>query len=169
MFVLAAVPAMSRLLHNSASRRTPKPLPTAGFAVAVVVAAITTTGVGYAWRDRGAHLGWVPMSRTAVGAIQGCDGPLFNGFADGGVLTWLVSQRKVFIDSRGVRGLSRRPCTTSRKADLRGKYDELFRQFGIGCAVVDAQSPMAHALLLDWRMQEVYADARWRIFRRRDH
>src|SRR5262249_24820766 len=102
MFVLAAAPAMSRLLPAATTVRRVKPLAAAAAMLLVIFFGLVTGVVTYAWRERGAHLGWVPISSSAIQAIRQCDGPLFNGFADGGVLTWFVPDRPVFIDSRGV-------------------------------------------------------------------
>jgi hypothetical protein len=166
MFLLTAVPAMSRLWPTAATRRTPRPMPLGNVVLMTIVLAIAALGVAVAWRDRGAHLGWVPMSPAAIDAIRRCDGPLFNGFADGGALTWFVPERKVFVDSRGAEAYPLDLLKQSREADLHGRYHEVFRQFGIRCAVVAADSPMAHALREDREMDETYADSQWRVFSR---
>ena len=58
--------------------------------------------VAMAWRGGGALLGWKPMSASAVEAVRRCQGSLFNGYADGGILAWFIPERRIFIDSRGV-------------------------------------------------------------------
>jgi hypothetical protein len=170
MFVLAVVPAMSRLLAESqppkpARRTKPAPASAAIFAAAALI--VTTVVVSYAWRDRGAHRGWTPMSGPAIASIRQCEGPLFNGFADGGVLTWFVPDRRVFIDSRGVEAYPLSLLLRSRDADVLGEYDGLFKEFNITCAVVEHGSPMARRLAGDRSMREQYSDPQWAVFSRR--
>ena len=167
MFMLAAVPAMSRLWPSGHRRAKTQPLRTPAVVLAAVVAAVTAGGVTYAWRDRGAHLGWIPIAPSAVAAVRRCEGRLFNGFADGGALTWFVPERKVFVDSRGVEEYPLELLLRSREADLRGRHRELFEDYDIGCAVVREDSAMARALATDREMQEVYSDSTWRVYSHR--
>ena len=167
LFMLVAIPAISRLWPSRDSRRlAPGPLPAASVALIVVAAMTAAAGTVFAWRDGGAHLGWAPMTPSAVAAIRRCEGRVFNGFADGGPLTWFVPDRKVFVDSRGVEAYPLELLLRSRDADMRGKYRELFDEYDIGCAVVQAGSVMARTLATDPQMRQVYADASWRVFSR---
>jgi hypothetical protein len=172
MFILAAAPAMSRLLTASASRaaataRRVKPAPASAAIFVTAVLIVTATIVTYAWRERGAHLGWAPISEPAIASIRRCEGPLFNGFADGGILTWFVPDRRVFIDSRGVEAYPLNLLLRSRDADVLGNYDSLFKEFHIGCAVVANGSMMAQRLSDDRLMRQQYSDHQWSVFTRR--
>jgi hypothetical protein len=176
MFILAGVPAMSRLLCASKTAsaastprrvKPPKPAPAAAAIFVTVVFAVAAIGVAYAWRERGAHLGWAPISTPAIESIRRCDGPLFNGFADGGILTWWVPERRVFVDSRGVEAYPLALLLRSRDADLFGDYDRLFKEFAINCAVVEHGSIMAQRLSADRSMREQYSDPQWVVFTRR--
>jgi hypothetical protein len=163
LFVLAAIPAISRLLRASKPRRAAKPAPagvTIFLALAVIVVASIVT---YAWREQGAHLGWTPMSTSAREAIRQCPGPMFNGFWEGGFLEWFVPERRVFIDSR-VHVYPLDLLQKSHDADLTGHYDGVFREFHIGCAVVTAGSPMARHLAADPAMRQLYSDGQWSVF-----
>jgi hypothetical protein len=168
MFVLAAVPAMSRLLSLSRPEtvRRSKPLSRSGAIFLSGALAVTATMVTYAWRERGRHLGWVPISGPAIAAIRQCEGPMFNGFADGGILTWFVPERPVFIDSRGVEAYPLSLLRQSREADVLGNYDRVFTEFDIGCAVVANGSIMARRLAGDRMMREQYSDHQWSVFAR---
>jgi hypothetical protein len=166
MFVLAAAPAMSRLLPAPERTRRLKPAPASAAIVAAVAIGIAAGCLTFAWRGRGAHLGWAPISASAVESIRRCEGPLFNGFADGGVLTWFVPDRLVFVDSRGVEAYPASLLLRSRNADLFGDYDRLFRDFHIGCAVVANGSIMARRLAGDASMRERYSDQQWTVFQR---
>jgi hypothetical protein len=163
LFVLAAIPAISRLLRSSKPRRAAKPAPagvTIFLALAVIVVAVIVT---YAWRAQGAYLGWTPMSTSAREAIRQCPGPMFNGFWEGGFLEWFVPERRVFIDSR-VHVYPLDLLQKSHDADLTGHYDGVFREFHIGCAVVTAGSPMARHLAADPAMRQLYSDGQWHVF-----
>ena len=89
------------------------------------------------------------MSASAIEAVRRCQGPLFNGFADGGVIAWFVPERRIFVDSRGVEAYPIQLLLRSREADLSGHYRQLFEDFEIGCAAVAAGSPIARQLAAD--------------------
>lgn len=166
LFVLAGVPAMSRLLPLQSERRPARALSPAGLATLTLVAVAAAAGVVYVWRDGGIHLGWRPIAAPAVAAIRNCEGRLFNGFADGGALTWFVPERQVFVDSRGVEAYPLALLRRSREADLHGRYQELFADTQIRCAFVQNGSVMANTLSSDGSMRTIYADRQWRVFRR---
>jgi hypothetical protein len=164
MFALAAAPAMSRLLPAATAVQRVRALPAGGMIFLVIFFGVVTGVVTYAWRDRGAHLGWVPISSSAIEAIRQCKGPLFNGFADGGTLTWFVPDRPVFIDSRGIEAYPLNLLQRSRNADLSGDYDRLFKEFHIHCVAVAKGSIMAMRLAADPLMREQYSDPQWAVF-----
>ena len=173
MFVLAVVPAISRLLTTgstesteSAPARRVKPAPAAAAIVAAVMLAATAACVAYAWRERGTYLGWLPISESAIESIRQCDGPIYNGFADGGILVWFVPEQRAFIDSRGVEAYPLSLLQRSRDADLFGDYQRLFGDFNIRCAVVTRGSVMARRLTDDRGMREYYSDRQWVVFTR---
>jgi hypothetical protein len=169
IFVLAAAPAISRLLPARATVRRTQPRPAAASAAIflLVVLVIATSLVAYAWRDRGAHLGWTPISPPAIDAIRRCDGPLFNTFDDGGALTWFVRDRPVFIDSRAMEAYPIGLLQRSRAADVSGDYQQLFADFHITCAAVATGSVVAQRLAADPSMHTQYADREWTVFRER--
>ena len=168
LFMLAAVPAMSRLLPEGRPRLTHRPMPVAAWVILGTVVTFAASGVAIAWRGGGARLGWAPMSAGAIEATRNCRGSLFNGFAAGGPLTWFVPDRPVFVDSRGVEAYPVSLLLRSRAADLTGDYRQLFDEFDIGCAVVESNSVMARALTREPRMRTTYADGQWRVFERKD-
>jgi hypothetical protein len=164
MFVLTAVPAISRVRPATVKQRVEKPAPAGAAVLLGLVLAGAAGAVAYAWRDDGAHLGWVPMRPGAVAAVRQCDGPLFNGFADGGVLTWFVPERRILVDSRGVEAYPLDLLLKSRDADMAGRYESLFSEFGIRCAAVANGSVMASQLAKNPAMELRFADEQWRVF-----
>lgn len=135
--------------------------------VVAIAAAVTAACVTYAWRERGVHRGWLPITAPAIASIRQCDGPLWNGFADGGILTWFVPDRPVFVDSRGVEAYPLSLLLRSRDADVFGNYEGLFKEFEIRCAAAANGSIMARRLSADPSMLEQYSDPQWIVFARR--
>ncbi len=164
-FMLVAIPTLSRFTKSERRERTPAPGPEVLFLVgaAVVVAAAVAA---YRWRDGGKFLGWSPMSRAAAAAIASCNGPLFNGFEDGGPIVWFVHGRKVFVNSQ-VEAYPRSLLARSRLADVEGAYKSLFADYAISCAAVSSGSVMSRRLAADTDATQIYADAQWTVFEMR--
>ena len=161
-FVLAAVPALSRLIPTIPRPNAPPPgrvmqMMTAG---ALVVATLV---VAARWQHGGAALGWKPIAPAAVSAVRACPAPLYNTMYEGGALMWFVPQQRVFIDGR-IEAYPEELFRRSRRADLDGDYKSLFSQYGIHCAVVGAKSPLAAALESDPMMLMRYSDADLDVF-----
>jgi hypothetical protein len=154
-FLMLAAPAASRLLgvrfrFRSPWRRPPATssadhprfnlilLGGAGLAAAAIVIA--------AWTLAPQTLGWRPIGDGALRAVQTCDGPLYNRYDEGGYLIWLAPEQKVFIDSRH----DPFPPAFMREAiDVqyeRRPYQPLFARWGIRCAFLPADAPIASAL-----------------------
>jgi len=167
MFAMTAVPAVSRLLPARERPRRPRPMPTGGLVLIGVAVLSALAGVGMAWRQQGAALGWRPVSSAAIEALERCPDPLFNGLVEGGPLTWFVPDRKVFVDSRGVEAYPVDLLVDTRRAELEGVYVELFNRFLIRCAVVGPRSRLAGALDVDPQMERRYLDGTLAIFARR--
>lgn len=161
-FMLVAVPALSRLIAPTrVARSNPAgtwAMPLLGAAL-VVALAITA----YRWRDGGKMLGWLPMSPAAANATARCDGPLFNGFEDGGPIMWFVPGRQVFVDSR-VEAYPFPLLARSRRADVGGMYKSLFADYAISCATVPTGSVMAFRLAKDVDAVRTYSDDQWSVF-----
>ena len=163
-FALVAAPTVSRLLpvvRRTRVRAAARP------AVALIaVAALGIAGLSmYRWRSDGLHLGWQPIGPDAIQVVRSCPDPLYNEFGTGGPLTWLVPERRVFIDGRVEAypaGFLRRATT----AELTGDYKPLFAAYGIRCAVLRTQSKPAIALRSDPSMRTMFDDGEWVIFAR---
>jgi hypothetical protein len=117
------------------------------------------------WHDRGEQLGWHPLSDSLIEAVRRCPDRLFNHLEDGGYLMWELPSRHVFVDSR-IHAYPLDLLKQSRDADLRGEYADAFRQYGIRCAIVATDSPLAHRLEHDHAMTRTYADHQRIVFER---
>ena len=70
---------------------------------------------------------------------------------------WALPSRSIFVDSR-MNAYPLDLLKQSREADLHGEYLHVFREYGIRCAVVATDSPLAHRLENDRAMLRTYAD-----------
>jgi hypothetical protein len=100
-----------------------------------------------------------------IEAVRECPDRLFNRLEDGGYLMWALPSRPVFVDSR-MNAYPVDLLKQSREADLRGEYVNVFREYGIRCAVVATDSPLAHRLEHDPVMARTYADDQRIVFER---
>jgi uncharacterized membrane protein len=161
-FALVAAPTVSRLLPIAERTRVrPARRP------ALALLALTALGIAglstYRWRSDGLHLGWQPMGPDAIQAVRNCPDPLYNEFGTGGTLTWLVPERRVFIDGR-VEAYPADFLRRATRAELTGDYKPLFAEYGIRCAILRTESKPAIALRSDPSMRPVFDDGEWVIF-----
>jgi len=162
-FALVAAPAVAALLPES--NRTSRRRAAAWPAYAMVVAAIASAALAVSsrWQNGGVQLGWRPLSSGVLEALRDCGDPIFNPLEAGGPLTWSMSERRIFVDSRmdayPVDLLAR-----SRRADLFGDYQGLFREFKFNCALVKTTSLMRDRLSTDSSMRLVYTEPEYTVF-----
>ena len=166
-FAVIAAPVLSRIIRwgNALPGRVSPPARAGAYVMVVLAFAAAAIAVRIGWRDGGVRLGWRPMSDSVVNAVRMCSGRMFNHLADGSYLMWALPSRRVFVDSR----MSAYPLDLlkrSREADLHGVYADLFREYGIGCAVVSTDSPLYQRLAADRSMTAIYADAGRAVFQR---
>ena len=132
---------------------------TAGVLAGVVVVAVVIVGI--AWSAPLPRLGWNPISPEVTAAIDGCDGPLYNSYDDGGYLVWFMPERKVFLDSRQ----DPYPVELIQqdiKAQFEADYREMFEQYGIRCALLRPGRPLDRRLQEDgWQVR--HQDATWTV------
>jgi hypothetical protein len=162
-FAVVAAPAVSRIWVLSGPRR--HRVRSAGPVGYGLVAVATVAAFAFAvakWQNDGSALGWRPISEAAVAAVRACPDPMFNDLEDGGYLMWELPGKKVFVDSR-VEAYPAAFLRRSREADLFGKYEDLFRDYRIACAVVKTESPLAAALRTRG-MLIAYSDASRTVF-----
>ncbi len=165
-FAVIAAPVLSHFCTwHEATSRTLRPV--GWFAYVMIALAITVAvlGVRAHWQDGGERLGWKPLSPSLIEAVRKCPDQLFNRLEDGGYLMWALPSRHVFVDSR-IHAYPLDVLKQSREADLRGEYANAFRQYGIRCAVVATDSPLAHRLDNDRAMLRTYADDQRIVFER---
>lgn len=164
MFALVAVPVCSWLLRP-ARVRVPRPARSPAYAMVGIALVLAALLAAYRWRDGGATIGWRPIAPGAVAAIRACPGPLFNEFDEGGILTWFVPERPVFVDGR-VEAYPREFLQRSARVSTTADYRALFDDYRIRCAALDSRSRMTAALRGDPDMRLTYADDRWSVFER---
>ena len=165
-FAVVAAPVLSRLCSPQHIAEY-KLRPVGRLAYVMVAAAMLTAVlvVRERWHDRGEQLGWHPLSDSLIEAVRKCPDRLFNHLEDGGYLMWELPSRHVFVDSR-IHAYPLDLLKQSRDADLRGEYADAFRQYGIRCAIVATDSPLAHRLEHDHAMTRTYADNQRIVFER---
>jgi hypothetical protein len=164
-FMLLAVPAIAVLW----SSRTPadqqagarRERPALNTAILVVFALIGAAVVGHAWSAPSPRLGWSPLPQQAIAALSACPERIYNRYDEGGYLIWFLRERKVFIDSRQ----DPYPAALVHaqiKAETTGNYKGLFARYGIRCAFVATESPIARRLAADgW--SETYKGPSWSV------
>jgi hypothetical protein len=165
-FAVIAAPVLSRLCSGrEPAQYRPRPVGRLAYGMVAVAILIAVLSVRARWDKHGEQLGWQPLSASLIEAVRKCPDRLFNHLVDGGPLMWALPSRHVFVDSR----MNAYPITLlkqSREADLRGEYADLFRQYGIRCAVVATDSPLARRLELDDAMTRTYSDPQRTVFAR---
>jgi hypothetical protein len=170
VFLLVGVPATTAaLMPPGWKSRTPS---TAGEHTRVNAALLAAMGsvavavVALSWRASIPALGWRPISTDAARAIATCNGPMYNTYAQGGILLWFLPDKPVFIDNR------QDPypddlLATNRALEISGDYRSAFERYGVRCAVVPPGSPTARGLETDRDWRRTFADAAWTVFSRR--
>jgi hypothetical protein len=169
VFLLAAIPAVSRLIVPADPARAAAPVRLRGerqrlngwllIASGVIAVFIVTGG----WIAPPARLGWTPIAPAAAAAIRDCGAPLYNTYGDGGVLIWFVPEQKVFIDNRQ-DPYPLDVLRINRAAELEGRFADLEQRFAPRCTAVAAASAIAAQLSGDSSWQRRYADAQWVVY-----
>jgi len=165
LFLLAAIPAASRLLGAGVrlgrAPSTSPDRPRLNAVLFAVVLAAEALVVVAAWREPHPNLNWHPISDGALAAVRACPGPLYNPYTEGGYLIWFVPDKPVFVDAR--QDSYPTPFLKEVSAVQHGgPYAPLFHRFGIRCAFV----PAAHGLFGKLRAagwQTLFADSRWAV------
>ena len=167
-FLMAAAPAGGVLLRGHS---TPAPAPPPGRARTLLHTTVLTMAtmaatllIARAWRSPPARMGWHPLSPGATRAIEGCRGPLYNTYADGGPIIFFAPKQRVLLDSR------QDPYPVSLvqaegEVERTGEYRALFKEYGINCAAVSPGAPLRTRLERDgWIMR--FADDQWIVLER---
>lgn len=165
-FAVLAAPSIAVLIPNLPSRRRIRPAKWPAYLMLSIEAAAMTAFIGTQWAEGGRALGWQPLEASAISAVRGCEGRLFNTLEDGGPLMWTLRDRPVFVDSR-MEAYPQSLLRRSRSADLDGDYEELFREFGIECALVPTGSILDAKLRQNPDMTVTYSDASRTLIERR--
>ena len=165
-FAVIAAPVLSRLCTwQEATRHTQRPVGPFAYVMVALAIVVAVLGVRARWQGGGERLGWRPLSASLIEAVRKCPDRLFNRLEDGGYLMWALPSRPVFVDSR-MNAYPLDLLKQSREADLHGEYANVFREYGIRCAVVATDSPLAHRLEHDHVMARTYADDQRIVFER---
>jgi hypothetical protein len=170
MFMLVALPTISRLARPDTPprdrKRSIRERTGVNAAILGVTGAVGAVIVALAWIAKAPVLGWQPLSAEAIRTISACPDPIYNTYEGGGALIWFVPQKKVFIDNRQ-DPYPADLLSTARQLETDGRYQSLFRQYGIRCVVIPAASPTAVGLGSDATWTQAYTDVRWAVFVRR--
>ena len=168
-FAVIAAPALSRLWTFQPlampARRRRRPFGAPAWGLCLLVAAGSAAGVLVQWRDAGRRLGWEPVSQSAVAALRNCPDRLFNEMLDGGYLIWTLRERRVFVDGR-MEAYPAAVLRASRRADLYGEYETVFRDYDINCALVTTGSRLSSRLASDPTLRRTFADSDREVFAR---
>ncbi len=165
-FAVIAAPVLSRLCTwQEATQRRLRPVGRLAYVMLALAVAVAVLVVRARWQDGGERLGWQPLSPSLIEAVRKCPDRLFNRLEDGGYLMWALPSRPIFVDSR-MNAYPLDLLKQSREADLHGEYLKVFREYGIRCAVVATDSPLAHRLENDRAMLRTYADDQRIVFER---
>jgi hypothetical protein len=149
-FLLIAFPAVTAMWLAEFPAQTTKPAtarekPAVNAAVFAVTAALALMTIAYSWTAQIPRLGWHPLEKQVMAAIDSCPERLYNRYDDGGYLIWFMPQRKVFMDSRQ-DPFPKELVRAHIEAETSGEYGALFNQFEIQCAFVPADSLVAQRL-----------------------
>jgi hypothetical protein len=168
-FALVAAPAATHLLGDTFRIRWPfrREVPEApsvdhprvNLALFGGLAVVAAALVSAAYLVRFPWLGWQPLSRGTIAAVEGCRAPLFNHYDDGGALIWFTPDRPVFVDSR--QDPYPLPFMLDAIAAERGDqpYQPLFARWRIGCAFLKADAKMTDRLRADgWQVRHLDQD-----------
>ncbi len=173
-FAIVAAPAATHLLGPRFRLRLPRRQvaaatspdhPRVNAAIFTGLAAVALALVGAAYAVRLPWLGWQPIGRRVLAAVESCRAPLFNHYDDGGLLIWFAPDRPVFVDSRQ----DPYPLPFMQEAiaveRVERPYQPLFARWGIGCAFLKSSSKMTDRLQADgWQARA--ADADWVVLAR---
>ena len=165
-FAVIAAPVLSRLCTwQEVTQRKLRPVGRFAYVMIALAMAAAVLVVRARWQDGGERLGWRPLSPSLIEAVRKCPDRLFNRLEDGGYLMWALPSRPIFVDSR-IHAYPLNLLKQSREADLHGEYVDVFREYGIRCAVVATDSPLAHRLEHDHAMRRTYGDDQRIVFER---
>ena len=165
-FAVIAAPALSRLLvvlAPAVARVTEVPRDArtgAHLRSLTALTAIAALTVAVAWGRPLGFLEWTPISAPAATAVRTCPGNLYNHYNLGGILTWFVPEKPVFVDGRH----DPFPPEFLRRAIALEHDDAVrraaFAEYHVRCVAVAPESPLPARLRQEgWR--ERHRDARW--------
>jgi hypothetical protein len=117
--------------------------------------------VAFAWTHEIERLGWHPLPRQIAAAVASCPERLYNRYDEGGFVIWFAPAQRVFLDSR----YDPYPAAlVLEQLDLEasGDFHATFAKYGIRCAFVPSESPVARALAkAGW--QTMAHEAAWSV------
>src|SRR4051812_43823026 len=117
-------------------------------ALLITIALLASASTAWEWTSGGGRRQWQPLTRSAIEALDRCDGNLYNRFDDGGYLIWFMPERRVFMDSRG-DPYDNALMRDHARVEATGAFEELFSRFRIRCALAVPGTPLSRALAQD--------------------
>lgn len=110
-----------------------------------IVASASIAAIVLTWAAPAPRLGWQPMNNAEVRQLERCTGRVYTSYDVGGDVEWFAPEVKTFIDSRQ-DPFSRTLLDTARSIELTGRFESTFARYGVQCAVVLRNTPIAAAL-----------------------
>lgn len=165
-FLMLALPAIAALLPDSspATASSVRQRPRLNAAVAAAAAAIAAVVVAGAYKNRVARFNWTPVPEASIGALDRCQGNVYNRYDEGGYLIWFAPGRKVFLDGRQ----DPYPPSLIREqmaVESSGDFERLFQRYDIHCAYVPAASKVSAGLVRAGWMP-LFRDSTWTVLSR---
>lgn len=98
--ILASLPALIALTRGQTAGRASVAIRSwVHNWVTVAVGGVAMVCVAVVWSLPGDGPGWRPVPLAVLVAVDGCPGPLYNAYDEGGYLIWRTPQVPVFVDS----------------------------------------------------------------------
>jgi hypothetical protein len=165
-FLMLAVPALTLLLPRraSANEAGAETRPVLNLAIMATAAVAVASTIVWAYYREIPRLRWTPVSPSAIAALEGCPGNLYNRYDEGGELLWFAPSKKVFMDGRQDPFPTALVLEHIRMETEGADYRPAFARHDIQCAYLPTISPTATALArAGWTT--LYRDDRWVVLR----
>lgn len=164
-FLMLAVPALTHVWAVEPEPEDPKEKPAVNVALMLLGASLVVLILTASYRAEVPRLKWSPMPQGAIEAVRECEGNLYNRYDEGGMLTWFVPERKVFLDGRQDPFPTALVLEHIEMETGKRDYKETFARHDIRCAFLPLVSPVASSVTSDGWIP-TYRDPKWIVLRK---